>query len=101
MGAEGGCSSETGSVNMGGGGVETGSGCVSSVAEAAADGVSREVELADLLVSPSPMKVYPFKLLDVELLSSALSTPRLLLVPDLEILFRESLTDGGSLNRGE
>src|SRR5271155_4636397 len=102
VGAEGGCSSETGSVNMGGGGgVQTGSGCVSSEAEAAADGVSREVELADLLVSPSPIKVYPFKLLDVEVLSSAPSTPRLLLVPDLDILFTESLTDGDSLNIGE
>jgi len=59
MGAEGGCNSEVGSLNMGGGGggVDVGSGRARSTAEAAADGVSREVELAELLVSPSPMNV--------------------------------------------
>ena len=56
-------------------------------------GVSKDVVLPELLLSPSPMNVYPFKLLDVELRSNPLSPLKLSMGPDLEIDV-ESLANG-------
>jgi len=85
IGADIDCGSTIGSLSGIPSGVEDSSSVVSNgVRLSGLLGVSKDVVLAELLLSPSPTNVYPFKLFDIELLSNPLSSPKPFIVPDLE-----------------